>query len=40
MTAAPYRAFNDGECGMERTFGYIMLAVLIAVAALGVHYWR
>jgi hypothetical protein len=26
--------------GMERTFGYIMLAVLIAVAALGVHYWR
>jgi hypothetical protein len=39
MSAAPYRAFDDGECGMERTFGY-MLAVLIAVAALGVHYWR
>jgi len=25
---------------MERTFGYIMLAILIAVAALGIHYWR
>jgi len=25
---------------MERMFGYIMFAVLVVVAALGVHYWH
>ena len=25
---------------MERIFGYIMFAVLVVVAALGVHYWH
>jgi len=25
---------------MERMFGYIMFAVLVIVAALGVHYWH
>jgi len=25
---------------MERMYGYIMVAVLVVVAALGVHYWH
>jgi len=25
---------------MERMFGYIMFAILVVVAVLGVHYWH
>jgi hypothetical protein len=28
------------DCVMERMYGYIMFAVLVVVAALGVHYWH
>jgi len=31
---------NRKDRVMERVFGYIMFAVLVVVAALGVHYWH